>query len=123
MNGGEAADGANAAMVAINEIENLAAQIARRFKPERIILFGSHAYGTSTPDSDVDILVVMPHNGDPLGKAVEIRCAIDRNFSLDVLVRSPDELQWRLAENDWFTREIVEKGRVLHQTEHWQELR
>ena len=47
------------------EIQKLCEQISRDFRPERIILFGSHAYGSPTPDSDVDLLVVMPFEGSP----------------------------------------------------------
>ena len=52
-------------MVSFADIENLAAQIAREFRPEKIILFGSHARGAPSPDSDVDLLVIMPFDGKP----------------------------------------------------------
>ena len=105
-------------MVAMNEIENLAAQIARRFRPERIILFGSHAYGTPTPDSDVDLLVVIPDDGNPLRKAAEIRSAVDDRFPLDILVRDPQELQRRIQWHDWFLIEVTQKGRILYESAH-----
>lgn len=108
----------NAAMVAMNEIENLAAQIALRFKPERIILFGSHAYGRPTPDSAVDLLVVIPDDGNPLGKAGEIRCALDNRFPLDIIVRDPHDLKRRIQWHDWFLIEVTQKGRILYESAH-----
>ena len=59
-------------MVKVNDIHELARGIAREFHPERIVLFGSHAEGTAGPDSDVDLLVVMPFRGTALRKSVEI---------------------------------------------------
>ena len=102
-------------MVDERDIRAYAAKIAERFDPERIILFGSYAYGTPTEDSDVDLLVVMRHEGDPVGKATVIRSSFAHpRFPLDLLVRDPEVLAWRIAYNDWFLRECVEKGRVLY---------
>ncbi len=105
-------------MVALADIQAYAHEIARRFKPQKIILFGSHASGEPDEDSDVDLLVVMPDGGDPIERAVEIRCAVPRCFPLDLIVRSPEDLHWRLAENDCFTREIVEKRQNLYEAQH-----
>jgi uncharacterized protein len=57
-------------MIKAGKIESLISEIAREFKPQRIILFGSYASGNATPDSDVDILVVMPFEGKPVRKAI-----------------------------------------------------
>ncbi len=88
--------------------------MAERFAPDRIILFGSHAYGRPHADSDVDILVIMPARNE-LDQAVRIRLAVDYNFPLDLLVRTPRNLAWRLAEGDSFLREVVAKGKVLYE--------
>ena len=48
-------------------------------------------------------------------QAVRIRCATDHPFPLDLLVRTPKELAWRLQEGDWFCQEIVERGKVLYE--------
>src|SRR6266480_260486 len=74
--------------VPMSAIRRFARQIAERFQPERIILFGSHAYGTPHADSDVDILVVMPARNE-LDQAVRIDRAIDPPFPLDLIVRTP----------------------------------
>src|SRR5437016_174213 len=95
-------------------IRRFARQIARRFRPHKIILFGSYAYGVPTPDSDVDLLVIMPTR-DPLAQAVRIDLALKRGFPLDLLVRTPRVLERRLRAGDWFLREIVARGKVLYE--------
>ncbi len=100
------------------EIKKVCEQILRDFRPERIILFGSHAYGTPAPDSDVDLLVVMPFKGSARQKAVEIRSSIDTSIPLDVLVRTPEQLSERIAMGDFFLREITEIGKVVYEADH-----
>src|SRR5947209_7708869 len=100
--------------VSIRVIRRFAQAVAERFAPERIVLFGSHAYGVPHADSDVDILVVMPARNE-LDQAVRIRLAVDYNFPLDLLVRTPRNLSWRLAEGDSFLREVVARGKVLYE--------
>ena len=94
-------------------IRRLAQQIAEHFQPDRIILFGSYAYGQPDRDSDVDLLVVMPARNE-IDQALRIWTAIDPPFALDVIVRTPANLRWRLEEGDSFLREIVSQGKVLH---------
>jgi predicted nucleotidyltransferase len=105
-------------MVTKRQINKLARFIAERFRPERIILFGSYAYGTPNEDSDVDLLVVMPVRGHVVEKAIEIYRAMDALGAvppaLDLMVRSPAQLRRRIALNDFFLREIVERGKVLY---------
>src|SRR6516164_3388172 len=95
-------------------IRYYARQIAEQFHPERIILFGSYAYGKPHKDSDVDILVVMPAK-DEINQAVRILEKTNSAFPLDLIVRTPHNLRWRLKEGDWFLREIVARGRVLYE--------
>ena len=95
-------------------IRRYARQVAQRFGPDRIVLFGSYAYGTPHADSDVDLLVVMPaRNQHDL--AVKIRCALPAPFPMDLLVRTPGNMRWRLEEGDSFLTEIVTKGKVLYE--------
>jgi uncharacterized protein len=101
-------------VVSMDRIRAYAQDVAREFCPERIILFGSYAHGTPEEDSDVDMLVVMPHSGSPCDAATEIRLRLSPGFPLDLLVRSPDVLQQRLRWNDCFLREVVERGMVLY---------
>ena len=102
-------------MVAMRDIRRFARAIAREFKPRRIILFGSYAYGGPTRDSDVDLLVIMPGKGSAIDKSLEIRRRIRSGFPLDLLTRTSSEVARRVAMNDWFMREILEKGRTLYE--------
>ena len=97
----------------MREIRRFARQIAERFHPDKIILFGSYAYGTPHSDSDVDILVIMPARNQ-LDQAFKIHSTLLPPFPLDILVRTPDNIRWRLAEGDSFHTEIVARGRVLY---------
>ena len=101
-------------MVSMAEIKAVAARIGRDFRPRKVILFGSYAAGKPAEDSDVDLLVIMPLRGDPVYKSVEIALKARPGFPMDLLVRTPAEVRRRLAWNDFFIREIMEKGKVLY---------
>ena len=102
-------------MVTQENIRATCDDIVREFSPIQVILFGSHAYGTPTEDSDVDLLVVMDISESETSKqAAEIWQRIPRRFSMDLLVRTPDEIAYRISQNDWFLREITERGKVLY---------
>jgi predicted nucleotidyltransferase len=95
-------------------IRRYAREVAEKFHPDKIILFGSYAYGTPHEDSDVDILVVMPARNQ-IAQAVRIDRAVEAPFPLDLIVRTPHNLRWRVEAGDWFLREIMAKGRVLYE--------
>src|SRR3977135_1276738 len=95
-------------------IRRFARQVAERFQPDKIILFGSYAYGTPNADSDVDILVIMPARNKG-SKAGRIRWEVLAPVTIDLVVRTPKEMRWRLAEGDLFHTEIVSKGKVLYE--------
>jgi predicted nucleotidyltransferase len=100
--------------VPMRVIRQFARRVAERFQPDRIILFGSHAYGTPRVDSDVDILVVMATRNE-IDEAFKIRCAVPSQFPMDLIVLKPAHLAWRLAERDSFLTEIVAKGKTLYE--------
>src|SRR5438874_1876437 len=102
-------------MAIATEIQQLAQRVAQQFKPEKIILFGSHATGRADAGSDIDLLVVMDHPGSPMDQAVAIRLFLNYRQPLDVLVRTPAELRQRLDLGDWFLREVVETGTILYE--------
>lgn len=104
----------HAASVRMPVIRRFARQVAERFQPDKIVLFGSYAWGTPHEDSDVDILVVMPARNQH-DQAVRIRCDVPAPFPMDLLVRTPKNLQWRLAEGESFHTEIMTKGKVLYE--------
>lgn len=98
-------------------IQNLVDRIARAFRPERVILFGSRAYGEPRPDSDVDLLVIMPFEGTPYRMAVEILQRVQPEFSVDVLPRRPDDTKNRYRLGDPLIREALDRGEVLFEAQ------
>src|SRR5205807_3380824 len=102
-------------MVEVDSIVELAERIVQQFQPERIILFGSYAYGRPTEDSDVDLLVVGRVTGNVTLKAAEIHhqshVASAYAFPLDVIVRTPAQMSARLRQGDGFFREVMERGK------------
>jgi predicted nucleotidyltransferase len=103
---------------ALAEIKQIGEQIAREFKPEKIILFGSYAYGIPREGSDIDLLVIMPFEGRHREQAVKIHAALDQLLPLDLMVRRPEEIAERIKLGDSFIREIVERGKVLYEAKH-----
>ncbi len=104
-------------MVTQKDIQATCDDIVREFAPLQVILFGSYAYGTPTEGSDVDFLIVMDiPESETSRQAAEIWQRIPRRFSMDLLVRSPEEIAYRISHNDWFLREITEKGEVLYES-------
>ena len=105
-------------MVSREEILAACDDIVREFEPLQIILYGSYAYGTPTENSDVDLLVVMPvDKSEVRDRENAIKEHIPIRFNMDLLVRSPEYIAHRLSYNDWFFREVTEKGQVLYETD------
>jgi predicted nucleotidyltransferase len=99
-----------------HEINAVVQRIAERFDPERIILFGSYAYGKPHRYSDVDLWVVIKTSERPLAKQIEIARALSpHRFGIDILVYAPREIKSRIAMGDYFLREIVTKGKVMYE--------
>lgn len=96
-------------------IDDVVRQIAEQFHPHLIILFGSYAYGTPRPESDVDLLVVMDTQISEIQQEIAILRAIRKHFAMDLLVRKPDYLAYRLAIGDPFLKEITEQGKVMYE--------
>ena len=93
-------------------------RLAREFRPQRIVLFGSHARGQARKNSDVDLLVVLPFRGRSARKSADIQMRLRPTFPLDLLVRTPAQIRRRLAQGDSFLLEVMEKGRILHEAPH-----
>ena len=102
-------------MAGMKEIRALSRRIAKEFDPERIILFGSYAYGNPTPHSDVDLLVIMDFEGKPFWKSLEILGRLEPSFSTDILARRPDDTRKRYALGDPLIREAIDRGKVLYE--------
>jgi len=102
-------------VISIRRIRAVAARIAREFHPERVVLFGSHARGTAGPDSDVDLLVVLPFRGTAFRKSLEILRRADVRFPVDLLARRPGDVRRRYREGDPLIRDALDEGKVLYE--------
>jgi predicted nucleotidyltransferase len=100
------------------KIERVVREIAEKFEPQKIILFGSCARGRITDDSDVDLLVIMDTDLRPVDQAIQISREIEFPFPSDLLVRTPEQVAQRLGMGDPFMREIVTRGTVLYEADH-----
>src|SRR5262249_53963595 len=81
---------------------------------EKIILFGSYAYGTPHNESDVDLMVIMPTYNE-IAQAIRIRRECPRPFALDLVVKTPKRLERALKDENWFLREVMAKGKILYE--------
>jgi uncharacterized protein len=91
------------------QIQELSDRIVREFRPQRVILFGSVASGTARPDSDVDLLVVMPSTQNLADLAIEVTRRIRPTFWTHIIVRPPE------AVDDLIMREANSHGVVLYE--------
>ncbi len=103
---------------ALTQIKQISEQIAKEFKPEKIILFGSYAYGIPRQGSDIDLMVIMPYQGRHTEQAIKIHEHLNTLAPIDLLVRTPEEVQKRIEMGDSFVREILERGKVLYEASH-----
>jgi predicted nucleotidyltransferase len=110
--------GNGARLVSRQRIQAYCDAVARQFRPQKIVLFGSYAYGRPTPDSDVDLLVVLPFCGNDVTKAIQIRSRFDTPFPMDLLVRKPEFIATRLRERDMFIEQVMTRGRVMYESQH-----
>ena len=96
-------------------IDRMVQRIVKRFHPEQVILFGSHARGTAGPDSDVDLLVVMPVTGSRREKAVEIGVALHGlGVAKDIVVTTPEDFEWRKKIPATIERPAALEGKILY---------
>ena len=93
-------------------IDEVVRQIAEKFHPQKIILFGSYARGKPRPESDVDLLVVM----DAPMQSLDIRRHLGVMFGLDLIVYTPERLKERVEMGDWFLRDVLKEGKVLYES-------
>jgi predicted nucleotidyltransferase len=90
-------------------------KIVQELNPEKIVLFGSYAYGNPNRDSDVDLLVVMKTKASPKDRSWAVsRLLLPRPFPVDILVKTPREVKQGLETGDFFLKEILTRGKVLY---------
>ena len=97
-------------------IDQVVQQIVEKFKPQKIILFGSYARGNPRPESDVDMLVIMDTPLKDVQQAIQICQQIEYRFGLDLIVHTPKYLAERLKMGDWFLRDVIQEGKVLYES-------
>ena len=107
-------------MMTMSKREKLIREIRDRlveyYKPEKIILFGSHAYGIPAKHSDFDLFIIKRTTKDVFERYREVSDIFyPRYFAMDILVRTPGEIRRRLALGDFFYKEILTRGRVLYE--------
>lgn len=103
-------------MITREKIKEVADKIAREFQPEKIILFGSFAWGTPTEDSDIDLLVVKETNERRIERAKKVRHLLhDNSVPMDILVYTPSELQEKISvDRNLFLEDVVNNGVILY---------
>ena len=97
-------------------LDEIVGNIASAFNPEKIIIFGSYAYGRPTEKSDIDILVIMETTKREIERMVAVNKLLrdyHKKMDLDILVKTPAEIKHRLDIGDPFISKIISKGRVL----------
>lgn len=101
-------------MTTQQDIQKITNKIAKKYKPEKIILFGSYAWGKPTKDSDVDFFIVKKTKKPRFNRQLEVRRLINGEIAADILVYTPQETQKRIEMRDFFIKSILTKGKILY---------
>lgn len=97
------------------KIKNVVDEIVKEYKPEKIILFGSFAWGKPTKDSDIDLFVVKKSDKSTLEMTKDVyEIIFDKGEAVDVLVYTPDQLEKRKKLGDYFVLNIINNGKLLY---------
>jgi predicted nucleotidyltransferase len=98
------------------EIKKITLQIVEKYKPEKIILFGSFANGKPTKDSDLDLFIIKKTKKSPGRRLLEVeKILLNRKVPLDFLVFTPKEVEKRISLGDFFIRDITQKGKLVYE--------
>ena len=101
------------------EIKKITDQIVKNYKPEKIILFGSYAYGKLTMSSDVDLLIIKKSRKKRVERIKEVLMKVESEIPLEPLVYTPKEIQERLELGDFFSQNILRKGKLLYEKKYF----
>ena len=99
----------------LDEIKAQAKRIVENFNPEKIILFGSYAYGKPTSESDVDLLIIIDTNESTFKLSSAIALSLEHSFPVDIIVKTPGQINKRLQDGDFFIEDIINLGKVLYE--------
>ncbi|MBU2579174.1 nucleotidyltransferase domain-containing protein [Patescibacteria group bacterium] len=98
------------------ELKKITKAIVEKYKPEKIILFGSLVWGKPNKDSDVDLFIIKKTSESIREFSRKIDGSIfPRPFPLDIIVSTPQQVKKRIEKEDFFIREIFKKGEVLYE--------
>jgi len=98
-------------------ITRIAEKITTQYQPQKIILFGSYAWGDPTKDSDLDLLIVKETNEKHRKRSLSIRKILSEEnglIGMDILVYTPEEFSERIEMGDSFLSKILREGEVLY---------
>jgi predicted nucleotidyltransferase len=98
-------------------LQQVIRHLIETYRPQQIILYGSLAYGTPDPDSDIDLLIIKDTDASPLERRVRVRRLASTSkygIPFSPLVLTPDELAQRLTMEDPFYQDIIKRGKVLY---------
>jgi predicted nucleotidyltransferase len=99
-----------------NHLQEIRDRVVEKFHPERLVLFGSYAYGTPHANSDIDLLIVMDSEESMARRIARVAPAVRIPFlPMDLLILTPSEVSERLLQGDTFLKEILSKGRTLYE--------
>ncbi|MBU0600635.1 nucleotidyltransferase domain-containing protein [bacterium] len=99
----------------LEEVKEIVQILKIKYKPEKIILFGSLANGKTDEDSDIDLIIIKQTKKNPWERAAEVDQFIKHNVPVDFLVYTPEEVKERVQINDFFIKEVLEKGQVIYE--------
>lgn len=91
-------------------LRKIAEKIKVKFNPQKIILFGSYGYGTANKGSDIDLLIIMDTDIPVREQAFLIRRELKASTPIDIIVRTPKQVEERIKLGDFFIKEIMQKG-------------
>lgn len=97
------------------EIKSIADTIAKKYKPQKIILFGSFAYGKPNKASDIDMLIIKETTKKRIDRIKEVLFMTDNNVPFEPLIYTPKEIEDRISLKDYFIQTILNRGKVLYQ--------
>ena len=98
-------------------LKSITESIKKKYRPEKIILFGSLASGRINPASDIDLLIIKNTRKRRTDRILDVLRMCNYDIAFEPIVYTPGEIRQRLKDGDCFTREILEKGKLLYAQE------
>lgn len=97
-----------------SQIASITNQLIKKYKPQKILLFGSSVTGNMNDDSDLDFLIIKDDKKKPYNRIVEVYGLVKKNIAADFIVYTPQEFDERLKLGDPFITSILAEGKILY---------